>query len=305
MSSVMALPVESPNIADPDPIAPREASPRAAIPAGDDLWGGFRELDRQLDAIRRELARHHRLTTLGTMAATIAHEINNVLTPVGSYAQLALARPDDPELTGKALRHAAKGAAHAARIAEAVLGLAGDPAESRSADVAGVAEEAAACLVREPSRDGIELRHAVPAGLAAAIEPGKLRQVLLNLMLNACKAMRQRGGRLTVEAELVGQGVLIRLRDTGPGIPEAVRERLFEPFVTAPIGHDADATSARSTRGTGLGLTVCRQLVEQAGGTIACDTRSHATEPTGTTFTITLPHASGTPEPGEPAAPAA
>ncbi|MEM0915117.1 MAG: HAMP domain-containing sensor histidine kinase [Planctomycetota bacterium] len=289
----MPVPVEP---IDPTPPAePAERDPLAAARDADGpLWDGFRELDRRLDAIRRELARHHRLTTLGTMAATIAHEINNLLTPVGSYAQLALSRPDDPELVRKALRHAAEGSAQAERIASAVLGLAGDRDEPRSAGVSGVVHEAAACLVRDPQRDGIELRHGVPDGVHAAIEPGKLRQVLLNLMLNACRAMHPRGGRLTIDGELAAGRVTIRVRDTGPGIPAAVRDRLFEPFVTAPIDDDAPPTSSSRSGGSGLGLSVCRQLIERAGGTIACADGGSTRDATpdarqGATFVIVLP----------------
>jgi len=289
-----------------------------------DLWGGFRELDRQLDVIRRELARHHRLTTLGTMAATIAHEINNVLTPVGSYAQLALGRPGDEELTRKALLRARDGAERAARIASAVLGLAGDGDEPAVSDLAAVVSDTVGCLVRDPSRDGIDLATDVPAGLTAGIEPGKLQQVLLNLMLNACRAMRSRGGRLAVMARAGGEGdgggdtrglagpveptagsrglrggsgrVVIEVRDTGPGIPEAVRERLFEPFVTAVIDPLRDAepsgrTGSGGSGGTGLGLCVCRQLIERAGGTIGVTTVAAPAEGHGTVFTIELPAA--------------
>ncbi|MEM6333761.1 MAG: HAMP domain-containing sensor histidine kinase [Planctomycetota bacterium] len=258
-----------------------------------DLWAGFREMDRRLEAIRTELAHHHRLTTLGTMAATIAHEINNLLTPVGSYAQLALSRPDDPQLAEKALRQALAGAERAARIADSILGLTQQRQNGGACDVHAAIEDTLACLVRDPGRDGIDVAIESEPGLTAAIEADQLVQVLLNLALNACRAMGRRGGRLALASGTQPQPdgervVWVEVRDTGPGIPAAIRDRLFEPFVTSPSSA-ADETS----RGTGLGLSVCRQLIDAAGGTIDFTTRS-ADDPSGspgTTFRIVLPAA--------------
>ncbi|MEO0586691.1 MAG: HAMP domain-containing sensor histidine kinase [Planctomycetota bacterium] len=267
--------------------------PKSAPSAADhDLWAGFREMDRRLEAIRDELSHHHRLTTLGTMAAIIAHEINNLLTPVGSYAQLALSRPGDAKLADKALRQALAGAERAARIADSILGLTHHRRGGGACAVRPVIEDALACLVRDPSRDGIAVTIEAKADLNAAIDSDQLVQVLLNLMLNACRAMGQKGGRLTVAAGPQTQpdgepSVWIEVRDSGPGIPEPIRANLFEPFVTSPSPRAAGDTP----RGTGLGLSVCRQLVDAAGGTIDFTTRSagDTSGDAGTTFRIVLP----------------
>src|SRR5690606_22199486 len=94
-----------------------------------------------------------------------------------------------------------------------------------------------------------------------AIPREQLVQVLLNLLLNAADACGDRGGRIAVRAELTDRGVRVVVEDDGPGVRADVREHLFEPFVTTKdVG-----------KGTGLGLAVCRGLVEAAGGTIMLD----------------------------------
>jgi signal transduction histidine kinase len=106
----------------------------------------------------------------------------------------------------------------------------------------------------------------------------QLVQVVLNLVLNAADACGE-GGRIVVRARRTERGARLDVEDDGPGVSSAVRERLFEPFVTTKeVG-----------KGTGLGLAVCRGLVEAAGGTIALDADYHP----GARFVIELPGAGG------------
>jgi len=111
-----------------------------------------------------------------------------------------------------------------------------------------------------------------------AISPQSLQQVLVNLLINATEAMRpQRSGSLKVRATQRAELCVIEVSDSGPGLPERVKEQLFEPFVTERHGD--------GRRGTGLGLSICQQLIEQAGGTIEAESAPDQ----GTTFRITLP----------------
>jgi signal transduction histidine kinase len=106
----------------------------------------------------------------------------------------------------------------------------------------------------------------------AAADPNQLKQVLLNLVLNAQQAMPQ-GGRLDLRCLAPDDGVRIEVSDTGPGIPEGIRDKLFQPFFST------------KKEGTGLGLSICRRLVEQMHGSI-----DFTTEPgKGTTFIVRLP----------------
>jgi signal transduction histidine kinase len=144
-----------------------------------------------------------------------------------------------------------------------------------------VIDEAIGCLARDPKKDGIEVIVDCP-DLRVAMSPLNLQQVLLNLFLNAKQAMRRKGGELRVSVRAEAGLVKITVADTGPGIPEQVMARLFEPFVT-----HRPTTDAGERKGTGLGLCICRDLVRAAGGAIEV-----ASDPgRGASFELTLPKA--------------
>ncbi|MDH3584149.1 MAG: ATP-binding protein [Phycisphaerae bacterium] len=240
----------------------------------------------QLEGLQRGLTQSHRLASLGTMSSILAHEFNNILTPVISYCQMALQSPDDQAFVRKALTKALQGAERAARISRSLLGFAGDDdADKEPALVGEVVDEVFICMARSPQRDGIDLDVCIPAGMRVQMTAVALQQVLLNLVLNACQAMEGQGsGRLRIVAAAVTDGVEVEVTDSGPGIPPALRSRIFEPFVT-----QAPAPGPGKRKGTGLGLSICRDLVQDAGGRIEVS-RSDAT---GTSFRMILPAASG------------
>ena len=239
----------------------------------DEVLRQLDEAQHRVDDLQRGMMRSHRLATLGTLASVVAHEYNNILTPVISYAQLALGRPEDQDLLIKAVERALQGAERAARISTSMLDFARDSEGPEYASLPEAVEEALQCMAREPAKDGIELELDLPR-VRVAIPALALQQVLINLMLNARKAMKRRGGRLRVAATQRGRWVRLTVSDTGPGIPESVRDRLFEAFVTEPIGEDAGPGSAQKHSGTGLGLSICKQLVEDAGGTIRVESQT-------------------------------
>ncbi len=249
-------------------------------------------LERQLHALQDGLTRSHRLATLGTVAAIIGHEFNNILTPVISYAQLALRETDEPDvdLMRKALQRALDGSTRAAQISSSMLGFAkaSNAHGPAVAPVRQIVDEVFACLARDPRKDNINLRIEVGDDVKVAMAPVALQQVLLNLVLNARKVLRQRGGTLRISAKPLANGtpdagVAIEVADTGPGIDPLILPRIFEPFVTQPAGEK----SSGEHEGTGLGLAVCKDLVERAGGSI--DVLSEPGE--GATFRIELPAA--------------
>ena len=272
----------------------------------------IRRLESDLEQLRRELAWSQRLATLGSLAAVVAHEVNNTLTPVTSYAQLALASPGDEALTRKALEMAVDGVERASRIAASVLGMVQD-APGGGADACcllrDTVDDALACLARDPARDGIAVTVDLP-DVAVSMTRGDLQQVLVNLLLNARKALLQTGGarRLSLTGRVVSPHetkqiditssassfVELVVADNGPGIPERVRGRLFEAFATSPIGEvsrpdaeslSTDASASPKENGTGLGLSICHDLVTRVGGAISADP---ATE-RGAVFRLRLP----------------
>lgn len=241
----------------------------------------FEFLEAQFNQLRQGLTHSHRLTTLGTLASIVAHEYNNILTPVISYAQMALADPADAELMKKAVERALSSAERAAQISSSLLGFAQENDGANAANLPEVAREAVACLARDPEKDGIHMQIDLP-DVSAAISPLNLQQVLVNLILNAKKAMRRTGGTIHIACETRDEHLAITVADDGPGIPPEILDRLFEPFVTH-AGEDVPG----QPRGTGLGLCICRDLIRNAGGEITVDT----TQGEGTRFTLLLPRA--------------
>ena len=256
----------------------------ARLDHAEQLLEELEQVEERLRWLQGEVARQHRLATLGTMAAAIAHEFNNILTPMISYCQLALRNGgEDGRLMHKAVTKALAGAERAARISASVLGFARDDDGSQSCQVQAVVDETLSCLAREPAKDGIELSQDIDDDCWVGMSPVWLQQVLVNLVLNAREAMRGRGGRLVVRCKAIGAEVLVEVSDSGPGIPKEIEARLFEPFVSK-----RDESGA-TVRGTGLGLAVCRQLVQQAGGQISVESEPGC----GATFRIQLPRAEG------------
>ena len=257
------------------------------------LLNELESVEQKLTQLQEGLTRSHRLATLGTIASIIAHEFNNVLTPVVSYCQLAQQNPEDLPLLRKAVDKALIGAQRAADISSSMLGFARNGTSENTCIVKPVIDEVFSCLGRPPERDGIQPKIDIQTDLAAAISPLGLQQVILNLVLNARQAMRRRGGELRITATGNDESVRITVADTGTGIPPEILPRVFEPFVT-----QRQSTTSGSEQGTGLGLAVCRDLIRAASGQITIQ----QTGPAGTTFAIELPavqHDNDTESPAE------
>ncbi len=241
----------------------------------------FEQLERQFTSVRESLTRSHRLTTLGTLSSIVAHELNNIFTPIMSYAELAMHRPDDANLTRKALEKAFAGCQRASKISQCILEFSHSSDQTRIANLPQMVQDTLSCLARDPAKDGIELLVDVP-DVQVQMSPLNLQQVLLNLILNARKVLRKTGGVLEITGKAQGAHIELAISDTGPGIPVEIRETLFDPFVT----QNADPNDVNNeSKGTGLGLCICRDLVHQVGGEI--DFKSEAGQ--GTTFFLTLP----------------
>jgi two-component system NtrC family sensor kinase len=244
-------------------------------------------VEEDLAGLRRELDHTSRLATIGTLAAGVAHEVNNLLTPAMAYLQLAEERPHDASIQQKAMRAARSGIAGAAKILQAVLGFAGPgdgagPRADQPCSLRSALQSACDCL-GDLERRGIALRTDLSEAHLAMIDPLALQQVLLNLLLNSRRALAGRAGTISVSARRDRSRLVITFADDGPGIPPQILDHVFEPFVTAPLAGDGEDESPSA--GTGLGLAVCRRAVEQAGGSIAVSSAPGR----GATFTITLP----------------
>lgn len=227
----------------------------------------------------------HRLATIGTIAAVIAHEFNNLLTPILTYSQVALqsAQSETPDmaLICKALSKAQQSADRAGKICSSMLGLACGESSTQVVSVQKLVDEVLLALARDPQKDGIALRVQIQPDLQIRCDPVQMEQVLLNLLINAGQAMLGRGGSLYVKAARDADGsIRLQVIDTGPGIPAAVQPRIFEPFFTTKV-----AAKKGQARGTGLGLAICKQIIEHHQGRIELASEVGK----GTTFSIVLP----------------
>jgi two-component system, NtrC family, sensor kinase len=235
----------------------------------------------RLKEAQQRLVRSERLASVGRLAAGLAHEIGNPIASLIGLQDLLLAGGLTPAEQSDFLSRMRRETERIHKILRDLLDFArpsqnSDPIALREpGDVAGAVDDALA-LVRpqkamKPIRIDRQLDDPLPL---VALARSELVQVLLNLLLNAADALNGEGS-VTVRARLKGKSVRIEVEDNGPGLAESVRERLFEPFVTTKeVG-----------KGTGLGLAVCRGLVEGAGGIIGWD----ASFVGGARFVVELP----------------
>jgi two-component system NtrC family sensor kinase len=222
------------------------------------------------------------LATLGSATCMIAHEINNLLTPLVNYAALAVQNPADKELAGKALEKTVHNCQRAAQIMQSMLAMANGRKQQRE-DVAvkTLVEGVFTCLCRDFKKDDITVEIQVPQSLQVSCIPVQIQQVLMNLILNAREAMLPDGGLLKVTAASNTHCIEMTVRDTGRGItPENLRN-IFRPFFTTKMGQDRPADGS----GSGVGLAFCRRIIDAHDGEIAVESAPGQ----GTVFTIRLP----------------
>jgi two-component system NtrC family sensor kinase len=218
-----------------------------------------------LHQTRRQLVTAEKLAALGELTAGVAHEINNpvavilgnvevMIERLGPHAEpfrteldLIIEQVDRIRAIVSRLLQYSRPAEYAGQIEEI--------------DVNGVVEDSLVLVRHELARKGVRLSTRLEAGTGVCINPQELQQVLVNLLLNATRAVGQ-GGSVAVETADWGDiGAVIRVRDDGPGIPPDQLERIFDPFFTT-----------NPEQGSGLGLSVSYGLVARYGGRITVDT---------------------------------
>ena len=241
----------------------------------------LRRKEAAVEALNRQnqqLAHHQRLHIIGTLTSSIAHEFNNLLTPIMGYSMMALEKlpPEEEELYDDILE-----IYDASRKAKTII--------SRLSDLS---RKNTAMTFRQVSPDELVRR---TLEVASPAKPRKaeikvnlncwdqrllaneiqIQQMLLNLILNGFHALGDEPGSLTVETSFDEKNIHIRVSDTGCGIPEDIRGKIFQPFFT----------TKEAGKGTGLGLAIVSQVVEDHHGQIRVESK----EGKGTRFTVILP----------------
>jgi two-component system NtrC family sensor kinase len=243
------------------------------------------EVERATVSLREaqdRLIRSERLASVGRLAAGLAHEVGNPIAALLGLEDLLLEGGLEPSEQQDFLQRMRKETERINRILRDLLqfarpGESHEPTLAVQGSVAEAVADTAALIAPQKAMRHVELELRVADALPpVALGAEQLMQLVLNLLLNAVDAL-DGGGRVRVAAEPSPRGVRLVVEDNGPGVALAVQGRLFEPFVTTKdIG-----------KGTGLGLAVCRGLVEAVGGSITLDT-AYAE---GARFVVELPEA--------------
>lgn len=238
-------------------------------------------LTAEVQALREQLRQAQRLASVGTMTAMIAHEFNNILTPVINYAQMA---QKNPSLTNKAILRAADGGQRATHICQAILEMTrGSSPACEQLDLRALIDETLAAMGRDPQKDRIELEMDIPGEFSICARKVELQQVFLNLILNARNAIIAQGHggtrRIEITARTDENTNTISVSDTGIGIAPDNLQRIFEPFFTTRSEQNGDS------KGNGLGLALSKDIITAMNGEIRVESEVGK----GTTFTIVLP----------------
>jgi signal transduction histidine kinase len=235
----------------------------------------------EADQLRQQLLQAQKLSSVGALASSVAHEFNNILTTIINYARLALRTPDDDAGRTQALEKILKGSQRAAVIINSMLGFARNTSTRReSTDLAALIDEVLILTEKDLSKHRVHVEKKYQGRPQVCVVPAQIEQVLLNLIINARQAM-PRGGQLRLELRenTHTQMVEIKVADSGVGIAQDRLRLIFEPFYTTKEPDD------NGHGGTGLGLSVCRQIIEQHQGRI----RVESLLGKGSTFIVKLP----------------
>ncbi|MGQ9575356.1 MAG: sensor histidine kinase [Thermoguttaceae bacterium] len=243
-----------------------------------------RALQNQIEVLKRQLASAQRLTALGELVSTTTHEFNNVLTTIINYAKMGLRHKDDANRE-RCFDKILTAANRAAKITNGILGMARNrSAGQEPTDLRQLVEDTLLLLERELNKYRITVEKHFQPIPQAWVAGNQIQQVLLNILINARQAMPG-GGRVILKLQHDAENDMIDLviRDFGCGIPPDKLPHIFEPFFTTKAGPDASGKG-----GTGLGLSMCRDIIEAHRGRI----RVESTVGKGTAFTLKLPTAS-------------
>ncbi|MBN2445947.1 MAG: HAMP domain-containing histidine kinase [Phycisphaerae bacterium] len=242
----------------------------------------YEQLHARILRLQEELIAAQRLAMVGTTAAMLAHEFNNLMTPVLARTLDALSR-DDHDVMRMTLERTVNQIQKAISLSRHLLKLTDmDSGVAETCTVLHAVDEALEEAVRPFKKDGIELHVDVPDDLRVNARSLLLEQVLLNLLTNAREAMKGCSGLLAISARRDGDFVHIAVRDSGKGLSQHEIETTYAPFLAA------DATDAQCAwQNVGLGLHVCRLITRQHGASVGVT----ANEVRGCTFHLRWPAA--------------
>ncbi|MCW5966410.1 MAG: PAS domain-containing protein, partial [Bryobacterales bacterium] len=226
--------------------------------------------------LERRLVQTDKLTSIGVLAAGVAHEVNTPLAVISSYSQMLAKQLADDEKKAGILDKIAKQTFRASEIVNSLLSFSRTATTSfQSTHLNSVVEETLVLIGPQLQKAKVELEKRMADDLPNIRgNAGKLQQVFLNLFLNARDAMPA-GGILSIESSFDKENVYVRVADSGQGIPPEIASRIFDPFYTTKV----------PGKGTGLGLSISYGIVREHGGIIEVSSRPGD----GAVVTLTIP----------------
>ena len=232
----------------------------------------------ELNQNMQALAHHQRLETIGTMTASIAHDFNNLLTPIMGYSIMAAEMlPDDQTEIQDYMMEVYNASVKAKDIVQRLADLSKKGKEESYKTLDPVEIIRSSLKVTLPAKPkNVEVRGRFSSGMARIRgDATQISQLVINIVLNAYDAMREKGGVLTVSTRIEEGGVAMRFTDTGTGMDAETLARIFDPFYT----------TKESGKGTGLGLAIVHQICDTHGAKVYVDSEPGA----GTEFRIIFP----------------
>jgi len=251
-----------------------------------ELTTAFDGMRKTLQKSQRDLLHAERLATIGRMASTISHDLRHPLTTILAYAEFQ-ADPNLDDTQRKTLYDEIRSAVDG--MAELISSLlefskAQESLRLTHGDLAGALEHTLSSIRLRPEFKGIQIDFHHEGATDGWFDFKKLDRAFHNLIQNACEAAPAGSGKVGIAARGINNHVEISVTDNGPGIPESIREDVFQPFVTS--GKEG---------GTGLGLAVVQKIVRDHGGEVKIET----TSPQGTTLKLILPIKQSTTQPAD------
>jgi two-component system, NtrC family, sensor kinase len=243
------------------------------------LMEAFNHMVEELERHEAQMIQAQKLSSLGTMAAGVAHQLNNPLNNIWTSCQIAIDELEacDPPFMRKMLDNIDQETVRARDIVKGLLEFSRTKVFSMRWIALDVIAKRAMTLVAAQVPAEVAVRTDIPPDLMVQVDVQRFQEVLLNLLLNAVQAIGSRPGRIVLKAaaDEASRQVVITVQDTGPGIPAEIRGRIFDPFFT----------TKSDTQGTGLGLAVAYGIIKQHRGSIAVESEPGE----GCTFVIRLP----------------
>lgn len=235
------------------------------------------ELRQRNKALTEELLRAERLATVGRIVSGLAHEIGNQLC-TSAISEAILKRYQDDSFLATQIGIIR----NSLNMIHQMVSEIRDFSQSKNQDLSlqpsrlgGIVREALGLLQYDETVKKCEIEAEIDDLVEARVHQGKIQQVVINLLKNAAQAIpADRSGKIGVEVRQFESSVILRISDNGQGIPNKIREEIWEPFFTT-----------KEETGTGLGLDICKQIIEAHGGSIVCESE----EGVGTSFEVTIP----------------